>query len=467
MKTIQFLRVPTIWRTLALSTATALLSTTLAQAATTNIEVWTSLNQHNKQAFEKLVKAFNADQKEVSVKSKSFDSSDAIESALAGGAKSAAGPNLVQLDDDRDPDTVAKKRSYVLPLYTLLAKHPISNAAWFLPADNPFLRDSRARLLAFPYMVEVPVMYYNIDAFKKAGISPAAPARSWKSLQDQVVQLANNGSRQCPFTTDVPVSVNLENLAAVNNQLYATDDNGLAAKGKTTPRFSFDSLFVRHLSVMISWVRSEIMTRPDQESKATSRFANRECAVLLSSSSNMGWFNDSRSLNFGVTGLPYYPDVAPTPGNPFVNGAALWAIKGHTADQDKATAAFLSWLAQPKNASTWYQQTGFLPLTQQAFAATGDSYYKNLGAWKSLVAVYAKRPSSTALGFRISNYPQIKAMFHKTLDRALSGQLPAVSALNSASAQASSMMGPSSGVASGSSKAVHHSSKAKKTHKKQ
>src|SRR3546814_15226154 len=86
--------------------------------------------------------------------------------------------------------------------------------------------------MAFPYMLEVPVMYYDIDAFKKACLVPAVPQRSWMGLQGQLVSMANKGSRHCPLTTDLPVSINLENLAAVNNQLFASSENGLKGKGE-------------------------------------------------------------------------------------------------------------------------------------------------------------------------------------------------------------------------------------------
>src|SRR3546814_20513385 len=95
---------------------------------------------------------------------------------------------LVQLDDDRAPDEVAG-RSYIQPLHALLAKHPIKDAKWFLSEQNTFARDSKGRLVAFPYMVDVPVMYYNVDAFKKADLKPAVPRRAWRGLQDQLVTL--------------------------------------------------------------------------------------------------------------------------------------------------------------------------------------------------------------------------------------------------------------------------------------
>src|SRR5690606_26153289 len=281
--------------------------------------------------FEDLVKDFNKEQDDVRVKLKAFDREEDVEAALAAAKKRDDRPQLVQLDDDRAPDEVAG-RSYIQPLNTLLAKHPIQDAKWFLSEKNTFARDSKGRLLAFPYMVDIPVMFYNIDAFKKASLKPSVPARKWAELQAQLVTLANNGSRKCPLTSDQPVSVNLENLAAVNNQLYVSNDNGLKGKGK--PAFAFDLLYIRHLSMMISWVRSELLVKPEFDQVATKRFANNECAVLMSTSSNLGWFRSTRVLDFAVTGLPYYPQVTSNPGNPFVGGSALWATSGHAKDSD-------------------------------------------------------------------------------------------------------------------------------------
>lgn len=424
-------------RKLAWASAGAMLLTSMAASAATEVRVWHSLSPYNKEVFEGLVKDFNRDQKEVTVKLKAFGSEEEIEAALAAAKKRDDRPQLVQLDDDRAPDEVAG-RSYIQPLHALLAKHPIKDAKWFLPEQNTFARDSKGRLVAFPYMVDVPVMFYNIDAFKKADLKPALPQRAWNGLQDQLVTLANNGSRNCPLTSDQPVSINLENLAAVNNQLYASNDNGLKAKSK--PAFSFDSMYIRHLSLMISWVRSELMVKPEFDSVATKRFAARECAVLFSTSGNLGYFKNSKKLDFAISGLPYYPQVTQKPGNPFVGGSALWVTAGQSKDSDAASAQFLAWLAQPKRAAEWYQHTGFLPLTEQAFAQTDNGYYKDLGDWKQLVAANAKNPGANSRGFRIDNYPRIRAMFHDTLEKALSGNQPAPTALKTAAVEAGKLM---------------------------
>lgn len=396
----------------------------------TDIRVWYSLNPHNEKAFEQLVKDFNKEQKEIQVKTRAFESAEALDAALTLSSDQER-PNVVQLPEVTGLDDVAT-RSYILPLHQALNNSPAKNTKWFLPSENNFMHDARGRLLALPLMAEIPVMYYNIDAFKKAGLTPTQPSRSWQDLQGQLVTLANNGSRRCPLTSDQPVSINLENLAAVNKQFYGTGAGQKAG-------FHFDTMYIRHLATMISWVRSEIMVHPSQFLQSPTRFSNGECAVFLSNSGNIGQFADQRRLDFAITGIPYYPQVTATPGSPFVTGSGLWLTKGHGAPAEQASVGFVAWLAQPKNATQWYQSTGFLPLTQEAFSSTGADYYKNLGDWRELVAVYAQKPASTTRGFKIHNYHQIRNVFNNTLQNALEGKQPAMTALQAAAAEANKL----------------------------
>lgn len=414
-------------------TGAALFATSISAVNAAEIDVWHSLSPHNKAVFERLVKQFNKDSDENRVKLTAFDNSEAIDAALSKIELDRDRPHLVQLDEARSPN-IESLRSYIQPLHVLLAHHPIDKVDWFLSSKNTAGRDDKGRLVAFPFMLDIPVMFYNVDAFKKAGLNPAKPERAWNELQAQVVTAANNGSRACPITSDQPVSINLENLAAVNKQPFTSAQNPRSAKG--APTFNFDALYIRHLSLMISWVRSELLVKPELNDVAAHRFANGECAVLLSQSSNLGWFESQRQLDFGVTGLPYYPEVTSTPGLPFVGGAALWSTGGHAKEDDAATADFLKWLVQTDHATEWYQETGYLPLTKQAFENAGGRGDVK-AQWKELVAPYADEPVATARGFQIKNYPEIRALFKQSIGRALSGDEPAMTILRSASTEAS------------------------------
>ncbi|MFA5521616.1 MAG: extracellular solute-binding protein [Castellaniella sp.] len=412
----------------------AALSSGPALAASTDIQLWHSLDAHNRQVFETLVKQFNRQSKTTQVRLSAYKDQAGVDAALARISQDKDRPHLVQLPEHYDPDVLAR-RSYIQPLHVLMGKHPLRGFEWFLPAENRAVRDAKGRLLAFPYMLDIPVMYYNQDAFRKAGLQPPVPERSWSGLQAQLVTAANNGSRRCPLTSDQSVSVNLENLAAVNNQPYAKP----ARKG-AAPAFDFDVMYIRHLSLMISWVRSELMVKPEFNAVAAERFAKGECAVLMSQSSRLGWFAAQRSLNVGIDGLPYYPEVTRTPGLAFVGGSALWATRGHAKLEDVSVMEFLGWLAQAEQAATWFEQTGFLPVSRQGFEAARASGAL-MKQWHAMAAPYGKKPVATAQGFQIRNYPEIRAMFTRSLDGALSGKGTAVTTLKAAAAEGSRMAG--------------------------
>src|SRR5690625_2799051 len=421
----------------ALALAFPLLGFPLVANAQTDIQLWAALNPHNAAVLEKQIRQFNRSQNDARVQLRLFDTTDNLEVALQAAATEKKLPHLVQLNDHRWPEGVAAK-PYIQPLYSLLQKQKVGAVNWFIAPEYGFMRDSQGRLLALPYMAEVPLMFYNRDAFKKAGLGSQSPKRSWQGLQDQLVDLANKATRQCPATTDQPVSINLENLAAVNNQFFVSNDNG--HKSKATPAFTFDVVYVRHLALMIAWVRTELLVGPGLDHFAVERFADNECSVLLSVSSNLGDFRQTKGLNFGVSGLPYYPQVTEVPGIPFLEGSGLWATAGHAADAEKAMANFVVWLTQPDQASQWHQETGFIPLTQEAFAQTPEAYYQALGDWRHLVEVYQKAPSSTGRGFRVNNYPKVRTMFQETLRDALNGQQTAAAALSAAAAEAAKLL---------------------------
>jgi multiple sugar transport system substrate-binding protein len=417
----------------------AMLAAGTAHAAPVQIEVWHTLTDANKAEFEKLVKQYNKEQEEVQVKVRDFPSSQALQKDAIAAVSAKKAPNLVQLDDNHSPEVVAEYKA-VKPLYELLAKYPIKDLNWFLPTTTSFIRDGKGRLLAFPFMAEVPVMFYNTAQYKKAGLNPDAPARTWADLQGELLKLRDVADVDCPYASSDQVAVHLESLAPVNNQLYTSNANGMeSGKSKTPAALQFDILYMRHISLMVSWKRSLLFTQHSDDDKADQLFAKGQCAVLTSGSSALGQFLNTKSLSFGIAPLPYYPQATKEAGRPFVSGGALWALEGHPQTEDKATAGFLAWLSKPVIAAEWHQHTGYLPLTEAAFRASDVSFYSRIPGVQKMVDALRSQPPSTARGFRMANYERIEPVLSQELNDALDGKTPPVAALNNAAAQAKSI----------------------------
>ena len=419
---------------IAMIVGTSCLLAGLAQANPTEVQVWHTLTSVNKSEFEKIARQFNSEQSAVKVVLKGFDHQAALraQATAAMTAPGAGKPNLVQIEDNRSPELIAQHKN-IVPLYDLLKRYPIADLNWFLPQTTGFMRDAQGRLMAFPYMAEIPVMFYNVEGYQKAGLDAAKPARTWPELQNHLLALRDKAHYDCPLGISQQVNTHLENLAPINNAVYVTPANGLDSKAKQRPELNLaDPIFMRHMSIMVSWKRSELLTQHSNGTEADALFAKNKCAVVTTTSGALGQMLDARGLKFGMAPLPFYDQVGPKAGAPFVSGGALWAVSGHTKEAEKATVAFLEYLSKPVVAANWHQRTGYLPLTDAAFRAANVSLYDKVPGIRLLVDSMRTVNDQYSRGFRARNYHSIEPILIRQFDAALSGNTPPVAALTMA-----------------------------------
>ena len=152
----------------------ALFAACTAQATPVEVEVWLTLSPYNQNEFEKLAKQFNNEQSDTKVIVKGFPNRAALRAAGQKAIAENRKPNLVQIEDDRSPELTALHKE-ITPLHELLKQYPIADLSWFLPQTTGFMRNSKQQLLAFPFMAEIPLMFYNIDGYKKSGLDANKP----------------------------------------------------------------------------------------------------------------------------------------------------------------------------------------------------------------------------------------------------------------------------------------------------
>ena len=415
----------------------SLLSAGVACADPVEVLVWHTLNAHNAAEFQKLTQQFNKEQSDVKVVVRGFPSQAAMLSPAVRQEAEKRKPDLVQLDDNHSPEFVAQHKE-IVPLYQLLKQFPIADLAWYLPQTTGFVRDSKNQLLAFPFMAEIPVMFYNLDAYRKAGLNPAQPAATWTDLQGHLIALRDKADIDCPYATSQEVLVHFESLAPINNGLYATPNNGLDnAKGLM---LNFDSTYMRHMAIMVSWKKSLLFTNYSNGNEPDKLFADGKCSVLTAGSGALGQFQAVRGLKTGVAPIPYHPLATSKPGAPFVTGSALWATSGHSRDQNKAMMSFLAFLSKPVLAAQWHQRTGYLPLTDAAFRAADVAFYDSMPGVRQIIEQMKRAPEKNQRGFRLPNYPKIEPILVREFEASMADKTPPIAALNVAMEQAKPLL---------------------------
>jgi sn-glycerol 3-phosphate transport system substrate-binding protein len=401
----------------------------LQAGAATEIQIWHAMEGVPGETLVQLVERFNASQKTWQVVPTFKGGYQETLQAGVLAAREGKAPHLLQVYEVGTAGMLASPKLYK-PLSQLAAEHRMKLETYG-PSVAAFFSDAKGNLQALPFNSSTPVLYYNRDKFRKAGLDPDKPPKTWPELQVALLALYDSGEA-CPYTTSWQSWVHLENESAWHNHPFASENNGL---GGTRAVLEFNSyLMIKHISLMSSWVKSKLFHYSGRTNQADIRFASGECAVLTGSSAAYTSFKRAAGFQLGVAQLPYYDDYNKAPYNTLIGGAALWTLTGKPAGDYAGVARFLEFLATPVVMAEWSEKTGYVPVTRGAFLAL-----KNTGHFKenpeieiAVNQLIGVKPGNYAKGVRVGNFVRIRDIIDEELEQVWNGSKAPKSALDDA-----------------------------------
>jgi sn-glycerol 3-phosphate transport system substrate-binding protein len=408
----------------------ALLCAAALAHAAEEVRLWHAMSGPLGAELDRLVARFNASQSQYRVVSFFQGPYDAV---LADDLQLRKGtvhsPHILQVQDTGTADMMRTGAAH--PLWQVMGQHGQVSGARFLPAVSAYFSDEEGRLLALPFNISTPVLYYNRDAFRRAKLNAAKPPATWYEMPEVLGALVESG-QACALTTAWPAWVLMENMSAWHNQAFATHHNGMAGGAA---RLSFNTrLMVRWISMLSSWHKAGYFTYAGRDDEAEARFASGECAVLTSSSASYDRLRQAAQFDFGVAQLPYYDDFDDAPQNTLIGGSGLWIVAGLPAAQYRGAARFLAWLSSIEVQAFWHQRTGYMPISAAAYELSRrQGFYR--GHPEHEVAVrqlLLKQPTQDSRGVRLGELRLIRGIINEELESVWSGKKAPLDAINAA-----------------------------------
>ena len=149
----------------------------------------------------------------------------------------------------------------------------------YLSAITGYYSTSKGDMLSFPFNSSSTVMWYNKDSFKKAGLDPEKPPRTWPEVFEAAKKLKAAGHPNCGFGNAWVTWVNLEQLSAWHNVPLATKANGM--DGWDTELKINSPLHVKHLESLIELQKDKTYDYSGRTNTGEGRFTSGECAIFL------------------------------------------------------------------------------------------------------------------------------------------------------------------------------------------
>ena len=420
-------------RRLTLRSTLALIATgtTCSHAfAATELQWWHAMAGANNEVVEQLAKEFNdsqTDYKVVPVFKGTYP--EALNAGIAA-FRAKTAPAILQVFDAGSGVMMAAEGA-IVPAATVLEKGGYKfDKSQYLPGIVSYYSKPDGTMLSFPYNSSSPILYYNKDIFKKAGLDTEKPPKTWPDVFDAAKKIKTSGAAACGLTSTWLTWIQTENLAAWNNVAYGTNENGL---GGTDVTLQFNSpLFVKHFQAIADLAKDGTFRYGGRTSEAKQLFTSGECGILTESSGGLGDIVKSK-MNYGIGQLPYYEGEG-RPQNTIPGGASLWVFAGKTDAEYKGVAEFFHFLSQTKIQARLHQVSGYMPVTMAAYEETKKSgfYEQHPGTETPILQMMGKAPTANSKGVRLINLPQVRDIMNEEFEAMLAGKEDAKTALDKA-----------------------------------
>jgi sn-glycerol 3-phosphate transport system substrate-binding protein len=417
-------------------------SASLASASHAQVEIqwWHAMTGGNNDVIVKLANEFNEAQKEYKVIPTYKGSYPDTMNAGIAAFRAGNAPHILQVFEVGTATMMAATGA-VKPVHVLMkeAGEKFDPQA-YLSAITGYYSTSKGEMLSFPFNSSSAVMWINRDGFRKAGLNPDAPPKTWPEVFEAAKKLKAAGFSNCGFSNAWVTWVNVEQLSAWHNVPLSTKANGL--DGFDTVLNFNGPLHVRHLQNLVELQKDKTYDYSGRTNTGEGRFTAGECAIFLTSSAFFGNIRANAKFDFGSAPMPYYPDVAGAPQNSIIGGASLWVMGGKKPEEYRGVARFFAFLSDTDRQVAIHKASGYLPITKAAYAKTKESgYYKQAPYLETpLLELTNKEPTENSRGLRLGNMVQLRDVWAEEIEAALGGKKSAKEALDAAVARGNTML---------------------------
>jgi len=420
-----------VFRFLRLAAAAAVVAFASPAQAVTDIMWWHAMSGELGRQLDKLAADFNASQSEYRiVPSYKGNYTETVTAAIFA-FRSRSQPAIVQVNEIATATMMAAKGA-IYPVFELMRdeQEPFSPAA-YLPAVTGYYADVAGNMLSFPFNASTPILYYNKNLFRGAGLDPETAPKTWPEVGAAAKKLRASGA-VCGFTTSWPSWINVENFSAFHNLAVSTKANGF--DGLDAVLIFNNPVMVRHIAQLAEWQAGKVFDYSGRGTSAEPRFQNGECGIFIGSSATRADIRANSKFEVGYGILPYWPDVEGAPQNSIIGGATLWVLRDRPRAEYKGVAKFFGYLSKPEVQAAWHQNTGYLPITRAAFDLTRAQgfYDRNPGTAISIEQITLKPPTDNSRGVRLGSFALIRNVIEDELEQAFAGKKSAQDALDSA-----------------------------------
>ncbi len=407
-------------------------ATVFAEPVTINW--WHAMRSARGKVVDTMIEKFNESQSEYVVVGTNKGNYDEVMNAGVAAFRAKKQPHLLQVFEVGTQTMMQSGAIY--PVHKLMAdagyKIDWSN---YLQAVLSYYMDADGNLMSMPFNSSTPIMYYNVSMFEKAGIAPLSKteAITWDQLGEITKKLVDGGISPFGMVTAWQSWTQIENYSAIHNIAFASKANGY--QSLDCELLINNPQVISHIERLKQWAGDKRFMYGGQKYQGPkSEFIAQNAAVYMDSVSGIAKLKTAvKDFKWDAAPLPVEASMK-KPQNSIIGGASLWVLTGHTKKEYEGVAAFLEFLAGNEMQSYWHKETGYFPITLNAYnQLKTEGYYKeNPLQTVGIDQLNRAIPTEISRGLRLGYFVQIRNIINEELELVWNGKKTPKEALDNA-----------------------------------
>ncbi|SES25302.1 ABC transporter substrate-binding protein [Psychrobacillus sp. OK032] len=323
------------------------------------VTFWHSMGGAGQEALNKIVEEYNTSQDGIQVNAEyqgTYDESLTKFNAVAG---SDSAPSVIQTFEIGTMSMI--NSGQITPIQEFVDADSYDMSGLEENITNYYSLDGK--FYSMPFNSSTPVMYYNKDAFKAAGLDPETPPATYEEVEEASKKIVESNPEMKGFALQAYGWL-WEQLLANQGALLLNNDNG---RTDTPTEIGWTE---EEGKSILEWVKRMV----DDETFANygtngdnmmAGFLAGDVSMFLQSSASSRDVIDNAPFEVGIAYLPH-PEDKERQGV-VIGGASLWMIDGKSEEEQKAAWEFMKYLQTPEIQAEWHVGTGYFAINPGAY----------------------------------------------------------------------------------------------------
>ena len=400
----------------------------------TQFAFWHSMSGTNGEAITEMMKRSNAAQNKCVGEAVLQDSLDDTFNKLKTGGQSKDVPALAQISNLATQAMV-----------DLQVAAPMQD---FIDKDKYDMKDFEPNVLAYytvnnklysmPFNTSNPILYYNEDAFRAAGLDPEKPPRTFAEVTDYAKKLTKKGADGKVAMYGYSMAIYgwfFEQLLAASGGLYLDNGNGRDARATKATVNSLEGVKI------LTWWKEGFdagifgnFGRPTADTQKA--FDAQQTAMIIDSSTVLPARLNAAQGKFelGTGFLPRPDEAAFSKSGTIIGGASAWIMKDRPEAEQKCAWEFAKFVVSPDIQAYWHTASGYYPVRKSSYDVQIDKdWVAKYPQFKTAVDQLHMAPNiRQTQGALTGVMPNARARIENTIEEVLQGKATPQQALDAA-----------------------------------